>query len=320
MKVVAMLPFKDEEWILPAFLSSVAPAVDEIVAIDDGSTDSSRRLVEEAGGHVVSSAGFGGRMWGAGTGGRELSVREKLLETARERGGTHFLALDADEALTAPAGARLRETLSQLAPGTKLAMRWLTLWKSPSAYREDDASVWSGLYKDFGFADAPGLAFSGVARTPGRNGEDNWVRLRPEQGAVLHYQFVPWERVQIKQAWYRCEELLRRPGTAFDLNVIYAHGLDDPEARTAPVPDSWLAGIDVPPGIERLGPAWHYEAIVQWFDEHGIEFFEPLQIWHVPRLRELFVERVGREPEPKLRLHPAQTALRLVRERVLKRA
>jgi glycosyltransferase involved in cell wall biosynthesis len=319
MKVVAMLPFKDEEWILPVFLSSVAPAVDEIVAIDDGSGDSSRRLVEEAGGHVVSSADLAGGMWGAGLGGRELTVREKLLEIARERGGTHFIALDADEALTAPARHGLRDALARLEPGKKLAMRWVTLWKSPGAYRDGDASVWSDLYKDFGFADAPDLDFAGVARTPGPNGNEQWVRLAAEQGAVLHYQFVPWERVQMKQAWYRCQELIRRPRAAFDLNVMYAHGLDDPEARTSPVPDSWLEDIDVPPGIEELGPTWHYDAILEWFDERGIEFFEPLQIWQIPRLHELFVERVGREPRPKLRRHPAQTAMLLFKQHVLRR-
>ena len=318
MKVIAMLPFKDEEWILPAFLSSVAPAVDEIVAIDDGSTDSSRRLVEEAGGHVVSSADLAGGMWGAGKGGRELTVRDKLLAIARERGGTHFLALDADEALTTPARDGLREALAALEPGRKLAMRWLTLWKSPRAYRDGDASVWSGLYKDFGFADAPGLSFAGVARTPGPNGEEQWVKLPIEQGAVLHYQFVPWERVQMKQAWYRCQELLRQNSSPFDLNVMYAHGLDDPDARTTAVPDAWLEGIDVPTGIEELGPTWHLDAIVEWFDEHGIEFFEPLQIWQVPRLHELFVERAGREPRPKLRRHPAHTAMLLFKQHVLR--
>jgi hypothetical protein len=319
MKVVAMLPFKDEEWILPVFLSSVAPAVDEIVAIDDGSTDSSRRLVEEAGGHVVSSADMGGAMWGAGKGGRELTVRRKLLEIARERGGTHFLALDADEALTAPARDGLREALAALEPGKKLAMRWLTLWKSPRAYRDGDTSVWSGIYKDFAFTDAPGLEFTGVARTPGPNGEEQWVKLPVDQGAVLHYQFVPWERVQMKQAWYRCQELIRSNGSPYDLNVMYAHGLDDPQARTAEVPEAWVEGLETPDGIAQLGPTWHYDAMLEWFDKRGIEFFEPLQIWQIPLLHELFVERVGRDPKPKLRLHPARTAVRLFKERVLNR-
>ena len=37
MKVIALLPFKNEEWILPTYLSNVLPIVDEIIALDDNS-------------------------------------------------------------------------------------------------------------------------------------------------------------------------------------------------------------------------------------------------------------------------------------------
>ena len=39
MKVIALIPFKNEGWILPTYLSNVLPVVDEIIGIDDGSTD-----------------------------------------------------------------------------------------------------------------------------------------------------------------------------------------------------------------------------------------------------------------------------------------
>src|SRR3712207_7052425 len=116
MKLIALVPMKNEAWILPAYLSSVAPVVDDIVAVDDGSTDESARLVREAGGHVVPAREGGDweTHWGW--------VREDMLRVGRERGGTHFLCLDADEALTAPAREHLRGAAEALEPGGKLLL------------------------------------------------------------------------------------------------------------------------------------------------------------------------------------------------------
>ena len=311
MKLVALLLMKNEAWILPAFLSSVAGVVDEIVAVDDSSTDDSRKLVEAAGGHVIAArtnARDGIEHWDF--------LRHDMLDAGRERGGTHFLCLDADEALTAPGREHLRRNMEKLEPGQKLMMQWLALWKDPTCYR-DDESVWSNSFKDFAVADAPGLTWEGtwphrgVGRTPGTNA-DMLVRAEPDEGAVLHFQFAAWQMFQGKQAWYRCAELLQgRP--PFDINIMYAPTVDDPDARTTKMPDSWLEGIDIPAGITELPPAWHLDAIYEFFDEHGIETFEPLQIWQVPQLRERFVREVGREPVPLTKLSIPKRALRVAR-------
>jgi glycosyltransferase involved in cell wall biosynthesis len=312
MKLVALLPFKNEEWILPAYLSSVSSVVDDLVAIDDGSSDGSRRLLERAGAYVVEHGVV------SETGYAHHSIRSKLVQLGRERGGTHFLCIDADEALTTPARAHLRDALEALVPGQKLTMQWLTLWKAPDRYRDDD-SVWSGLFKDFAFADDGALAHDpaflhGVGRTPGLN-DGTLVRADPDHGAVLHFQFVAWWRAQVKQAWYRCSELIHAPRQAYDINATYAITLDDPNARTSPVPPAWTYEIAIPVKIASLAPAqWHVDDIVRWFDRYGAEFFEPVEIWHVPELHKLFVERVGREPRPVVslglgrRIHRAVTA------------
>jgi glycosyltransferase involved in cell wall biosynthesis len=313
MKVIALLPVKNEAWILSAYLSSILPVVDEIVTVDDGSSDRTSALIEAAGGHVVPARA--GDDWDGHWG----AIRDDLLRIGREHGGTHFVCLDADEALTAPARDHLREALRSLAPGEKLAMQWLALWKDPLAYRDDD-SVWSDNVKEFAFADAEGYAFEGQwphrhGRTPGPNDPRLWKRLPPNHAAVLHFQFVPWTRFQVKQAWYRCAELIRAPNSAYEINRVYAPTLDDGRARTRPVPRSWVAGVDIPEGIRSLGATWHWDEILRWFDEHGIEFFEPLQIWHVQSLRQIFVQRAGREPHPTVSLAPGRRIMRAIRGR-----
>jgi hypothetical protein len=314
MKVVALLPVKNEDWILPAYLSSIVPVVDEIVAVDDGSSDATRQLIEAAGGHVVAARPGGDweTHWGA--------IREDMLRLGRARGGTHFVCLDADEALTRPARDHLRQELKGLAPGEKLAMQWLALWKDSHVYRDDD-SVWSNNVKEFAFADADDYTFEGqwphrIGRTPGPNNPDLWKCLPLARAAVMHFQFVPWTRFQVKQAWYRCAELIRAPNSAYEINRVYAHSMDDGRTRTSRVPDEWVAGIDIPEGIADLSPTWHWAEMLGWFDEHGIEFFEPLQIWHVPKLHDLFVKRVGRDPQPVASLGLGQRVRRAVAARV----
>ena len=46
MKVIGLIPFKNEEHFLPTYLSNVKPICDEIIAVDDHSTDNSRKIME----------------------------------------------------------------------------------------------------------------------------------------------------------------------------------------------------------------------------------------------------------------------------------
>lgn len=318
MKLTALLQVKNEEWILPAYLSSIAEVVDEIVAIDDGSSDRSRELIEQAGGYV-QAAGTGqdaASHWGA--------VRDDMLRIGRERGGTHFLCLDADEALTAPARADLRDAIGRLRPGMKLSMQWLALWRDPRRYR-DDGSAWSNSFKDFAFADDSEYSYSGWwphrhGRTPGPNDASAWLRLPPSSGAVMHFQFVPWERFQAKQAWYRCAEFVSDPSNAYGINQMYAITLDERDAGFTPLPAEWLDGVVIPEGLSDLPATWHLDEVLRYFDEHGVAFFEPLQIWHVPELRERFVAEVGREPKPDLTLSMAGRLGQIWRSRFASRS
>lgn len=252
MKVIALLPFKNEEIMLPAYLSSVLQVVDEIIGIDDGSTDNSRQILEQAGAAVYSAQQLQTAEWEAEkkvSGWTEYSIRQKLVCLGRQHGGTHFVCLDADEAFTAPFVHNARQFIASLKPGQKLSMQWLALWKSPYCYRQDK-SVWSNNFKDFVFCDDKqaehDFAVFGVGRTPGANTADTLVNVPLEKGAVLHFQFASWPRFQLKQAHYRCWELIRYPQNAAEINQKYAITLDDPNARTVPIPAKWLHGVAIP--------------------------------------------------------------------------
>ena len=110
MKVISLLPFKNEEWVLQSYLHSIKRLSDEIIAIDDGSTDDSVQILESAGAKVHSSEKLKNfnSCWSEG------SIRAELLRLGREAGGTHFICLDADETFTNPAITTIKYMLPNL--------------------------------------------------------------------------------------------------------------------------------------------------------------------------------------------------------------
>jgi hypothetical protein len=71
------------------------------------------------------------------------------------------------------------------------------------------------------------------------------------------------------------------------------------------MPESWYNGITLPT-VENFDPDWKEENYVRQFmlpeamkhfDEHGVEYFEGLDIWHIPQLRNRFIADTGREPK-----------------------
>ena len=304
MKIIGLLPFKNEEQFIPLYLKNVLPICDEIIAIDNDSTDNSREMMEEAGvivkGYEETTDVRGG--WNPGR------VRQFLFNYARERKGTHFLCLDADEAFTTNFVPIAREVISQIPPGHKLAMQWLALWKSNNFYRNDQ-TVWSNLYKDFVVTDSPELdyhyTFMADGRTIGPNTEDKWMRLDPNAGCVLHYQFAYFNNFHLKQAWKQVGELVQHgPGALGTILGKYSICFQDQNVGLKKIPPAWLEGIPTP-DIPNFDPKWDDKTflrcdlmpkILEHFDNKGVEYFEGLRIWHIPQLREEFVKRAGRQP------------------------
>jgi glycosyltransferase involved in cell wall biosynthesis len=289
MKFIALIPFKNEERFLPTCLSSIENIVDEIICIDDGSTDRSREIAESYGCKVYKNDQLQDYGWA------EHHIRQSLLRLGRESGGTHFLCLDADEALTYQCGITCRFAASMLKPGQNLRMQWLALWKSPYHFRHD-RSVWSNNFKDFIFADdgicSYNYEFMHVARTPARDGD---ITLNPDMGAVLHYQFVDWDSFNIKQADYRCSELINVPYNSIGINQKYSITFERDDVFLQEIPEEWLINIKQP-DFDSPYTDWRRDRITSFFKQKGPEFFESLNIWHIESLSEEFRSMTGRYP------------------------
>lgn len=297
MKVIALIPFRNEARLLPLCLSSLKGIADLVVGMDDNSTDESFRIFAEAGGVVLSAPR---QELSSFAEGKESLVRRLLLEEGRRRGGTHFLCIDADEALSTNFRQHARPILESMEPGHKLALRWQHLWGSPWHYRDGDYSKFHRVFHICAVCDAPGLHYEKkylhMPRTPGPDSKGLVRKLREDEGCLLHFNAVSMQRYGVKVAWYFCSELNHAPGDVVRINRAYGRDFDLGFLRTSPLKPEWTEGLPIPPDLAEDGPGWQWDELMKLFDSRGIEFFEPLEIWHLPALRAEFIRRTGREP------------------------
>lgn len=290
MKIIALLPVKNEEWILPTYIHSMKNVADEIIAIDDNSIDNTKQILIDNGVIVLES-----------NNNNIVNMSQKrsvLLEEGRKRGGTHFVWLDADEVFDNHFIENSKRIIGILNPGGKLALPWITLWKSKDWERVD--GVWEDNYKDVIVYDLPEYSFENKtlseSRTQGPN--SNVIKLSRNDGVILHFQFVDFEDAQIKQAWYRCVELSQTKRDPKIINNMYSVSLDDNKVKTKYIPAELLKNIDLPINFSTKKDIYLKE-ISNLFYKYGIKFFEPLDIWYIKELKEMFIKEVCREPKVK---------------------
>jgi hypothetical protein len=128
-RIIGLVPVRNEEKRIAFCLRALALFTDAIVVLDDCSGDGTLSVVEQireecAIERVIAKSGAWVR--------NETQDRNALLEAGRSLGGTHFIVLDADEALTSNLldGDELRSQILELRPRESIALHWIQLWKS----------------------------------------------------------------------------------------------------------------------------------------------------------------------------------------------
>ena len=296
MKIIALIPIKNEGWILRTCLSSLKKYVDEIIVMNDNSSDSSVEIAKSFGAFVYTNDTNNISYFS------EHKVRERLLQIGRERGGTHFIFLDADETFSSNISpVELKEMMVALKPGGKIFFQWVPLWKTIREFRQDKRGMFEKTNKDFIFCDDKishhEYAYIGVSRTPGKNNDCTYIDSK--NTVVLHFQFVAWKRNELKQAWYKCSEFINSKRTPKRINATYKYLLDDRGATMIQTPNEWISGVTLPNDTDlNKSGQWYIESIQKLFDIHTIYFFEPLEIWHIDELKKMFIKKTGRIPIP----------------------
>ena len=97
---------------------------------------------------------------------------------------------------------------------------------------------------------------------------------------------------------------MQNPGTEKSINAKYSITMLDRNVGLVKMPESWYEGIPMP-NVPNFDPTWDEKyflrkdllpGIMKYFDDYGVEYFERLEIWHIPQLRERFLKETGRNP------------------------
>lgn len=149
--VVSLLPARNAAADLPAHLESVARYADAVVALDDGSTDATRELLES---HPLVVTVLTNPRRESYVGWDDAANRNRLLEAARALDPSWIMSLDADETLAADDAVAMRAfLLGDADPDDAYLLPTLRMIGDDDHY--DGAQLWVGRL----FAPRPGHVF-----------------------------------------------------------------------------------------------------------------------------------------------------------------
>jgi hypothetical protein len=237
-RVLALVPFRDEMRFLPGFFANVAPHVDGIVALDDGSTDGSgtyaasqppvlELLTIEPGAHGENE---------------DAILRRRLVEAAWEHGADWLLGIDADERLETGFRERMERELDR-ADETGADALWVPFKElyAPDRVRVD--GVWGTKHKACLFRSSRDHVFD-ERRMHGR-----WASLREPEASwpaadlrLYHLRMIePADRVARAELYRRLDPDRRWQPIGYDY-LLDEDGMElaplEPGRGYAPSPSS----------------------------------------------------------------------------------
>ena len=290
MKLIALMAARNESWVIGASLRAVLMYCDEAVVLNHASTDDTANIVldvaEETPGRVHMLF-EGDPEW------REMNHRQKLLDAARARRGTHFVYCDADEILTGNLVPYIRQQIDSLPKGGFLQVAMPCIWRSLDKWR-DDASVFGRALTMLAFCDSPNLGWKPKpdgyqfhSREP--LGARCTARLSRDCGGQMHLQFAAWRRLIAKHCLYKMTEVIRWPGrrTAAQIDALYSLAPNEQGAKLADVPADWWEPYEgLAQDIDLGQEPWHETECKRLWREHGAKTFEGLNLFGVIEQKE----------------------------------
>jgi len=293
MKIVAILPARNEDWVLGLSARALLRWVDELVILDHCSTDGSlgevMRLTMEFRGRVFWIVEHN-PIW------EEMRHRQRLLDGARKREATHIVTVDADEVVSANLVPHMRDIVDDIPPGHVLQLPWITC--RDSIHQQHRSGIWATQHASAAFMDDPRFHWKQ------RNGYDFHQRApmglpeRPFQpvkhigGGILHLQYSSRRRLLAKQALYKMTEVIRWPGrdTLAVINERYnwsVYGSPQkhegcPAFDLAAVPPEWWDGYaDLMQYLHVDAEPWQEAECHNLVEQYGRAKFDGLDLFGV---------------------------------------
>ena len=296
MKIIVLIPVRNEEWILEKSLKTASLFADHIIVADQGSIDRTPEICKQFP-KVIYIKNPSEKF-------NERERRKILLSKAREFYGNNLIfALDADEILTANVlkPKILEKLVKQIKPGMSVMLQWIMVWKNPFQYRYDNLPEWRYNWKHFIYWDDRKMSFDDTkihsTRAP-KEALSNYIKLGDIK--VLHYQFVSWSRMISKQCFYQITESFLYPKKSplkftSKYKWYLKKGPDGIILRD--IPDAWIKpwqerGVDLE-NFPENELYWFDAEILQDFKKYGTKYFKWLDIWDIDweKKRQIAIKR-----------------------------
>lgn len=286
MRLIGLMPCRNEDWILGLSARAALQWVDEIVILLHACTDNSAAIAGElatAYGERVTVVNVLDAGW------EEMNHRQMLLEMARRRGATHMAIIDCDEVLTGNLLGSVRDQAAQMQPGAIVQIPMRNMYGSINEYRSDH-SIWGNTVTSLIFGDRADLNWrpAGGYQHHHREPYNGNIALRiyPQQleGGVMHLQFASRRRLLAKHALYKMDEVIRFPGMrpVSECDHVYSMAPNWEGARLLPAPEGWWEPYrEFLPFLNLEAEPWQERQCQRLLAQYGPEKFAGLNLFGV---------------------------------------
>jgi Glycosyl transferase family 2 len=289
VKLIGLMPVRNEAWVLGLSARVALMWCDELVILDHQSDDTSPEII------IGLHNEFQGRVSGLLEMGPwdEMRHRQAMLELARKRGATHIAIIDADEVLTGPIATEgIAKAMVYHAKESLLQLPLYNLRGGIELYHAN--GLWGSRIVSVAFADDPPQLWSGD-RFHAREPQGKFLRpfqpIKQGEGGVMHLWGANERRLLAKHALYKVTERLRWPDKPVrDIDFEYSQCVTGgtgipPECWTYnAVPESWWAPYQhLMKYLDIDAEPWQDAEVRRLVDLYGRERFAGLDLFGVEK-------------------------------------
>lgn len=304
MKIVGLMPIRNESWCLGLTLRAALMWCDEVIPLLHACTDESRsichQVMMESKDQIQCVFSIDDPRWD------EMSHRQLMLQQARIGSATHIAIVDADEILSGNLLGSIRDIISVMCERFVLSFPagspYTPILRAPgynlrgSIDRFHENGVWGQRTFSLAFPDDPALYWAGDkfhSREPEGRPPMPWMPLTQQDGGIMHLWGASERRLRAKHAAYKVTERLRWPdrtvggiesqyrlATGGDPTGQVLGRIETPDMWTyKQVPASWWDPYrDLLQHLHLDAEPWQEEYVRQMVRDYGPETFSGLDL------------------------------------------
>jgi hypothetical protein len=284
VKLVGILPVRNEDYILGLTLRAALMWCDLVIVLEHCSYDRTSEILDEVLAEEPRRLHIEVNHYSDW---HEMEHRQRLLDVARFHHATHIAIIDADEILTGNLLPRIREFVEATPKGAMLQVPGYNLRHGINEYHSN--GIWGNRWFSAAFPDSPRFGWAGDrfhSREPGQF--QSFRPIRQGQGGVMHLWGASEKRLVAKHRLYRVTERIRWPDKPVaEIERMYSWATDGSgnkgdtpaEWEFAPAPIEWwspyahlLRHLDV------NAEPWQDAEADRLIAEHGIDYFKGLRV------------------------------------------